>query len=60
MSISIIFNFQQNGSLSIKVRLEQDSMKAIGFDLGWYPFDSQMFENMIIKAQITGMKKFIE
>ena len=29
-------------------------MKAIGFDLGWYPFDSQLFENMVIKSQITG------
>ena len=55
MGSSIIFNIQQNGSISIKVKLEQDSMKAIGFDLGWYPFDSQLFENMIMKAQITGM-----
>jgi hypothetical protein len=29
-------------------------MKAIGFDLGWYPFDSQLFENKIMKATITG------
>jgi hypothetical protein len=29
-------------------------MKAIGFDLGWYPFDSQLFENRVIKSQIIG------
>ena len=46
---------KQNGSLSIKVKYDQDSMEAIGFDLGWYPFDSQVFENRLMKTTITGM-----
>ena len=44
--------------ITLKPMFELTSMEAIGFDLAWYPFDTQRFEDRYWKTMITGIEHY--